>query len=162
LRRAAFALGRQSAGHHHPALFLQDRQVAAHIRLRHVQDLAQFAYRGNPLNLNNIQDLLAGSFHLSYYTVTGHFRKYSLAFISVDQKIKGGIIGAVVLIWEDSYAIALALRTLYPDVDLEEVSLNMIYRWTLDLPDFGDDRELANEAILTAIYQEWLEEITHL
>jgi len=66
------------------------------------------------------------------------------------------------LTWEDSYAIALALRALYPDVELEEVSLNMIYRWTLALPDFEDDRELANEAILAAIYQEWLEEVTHL
>ena len=68
----------------------------------------------------------------------------------------------VMLTWEDSYAIALALRALYPDVDFEEVSLNMIYRWTLALPDFADDRELANEAILAAIYQEWLEEVTHL
>ena len=62
------------------------------------------------------------------------------------------------LTWEDSYAIALALREKFPDVDLEEVSLDMIYRWTLALPDFEDDRELANDAILLAIYQEWFEE----
>ena len=65
---------------------------------------------------------------------------------------------AGMLTWEDSYAIALALREKFPDVDLEEVSLDMIYRWTLALPDFEDDRELANDAILLAIYQEWFEE----
>ena len=62
------------------------------------------------------------------------------------------------LTWEDSYAIALALREKHPDVDLEEVSLGMIYRWTVALPDFEDDRELANDMILQAIYQEWYEE----
>jgi FeS assembly protein IscX len=64
------------------------------------------------------------------------------------------------LTWDDSYAIALALREGHPDVRLEQVSLEMIYRWTLALPDFQDDYELANDAILSAIYQEWLEEIT--
>ena len=65
---------------------------------------------------------------------------------------------AGMLTWEDSYAIALALREKHPDVDLEEVSLGMIYRWTVALPDFEDDRELANDMILQAIYQEWYEE----
>ena len=64
------------------------------------------------------------------------------------------------LTWDDSYAIALALRALYPEIDLQEVSLDMIYHWTLALPEFEDDRELANDAILSAIYQEWLEEVT--
>ena len=61
--------------------------------------------------------------------------------------------------WEDSYAIALALRELHPDISLEEVSLGMIYEWTIALSRFDDDRELANEAILAAIYQEWFEEV---
>jgi len=61
------------------------------------------------------------------------------------------------LTWDDSYAIALALRDLYQHTRLEEVSLGMIYRWTLALPEFCDDRELANEAILASIYQEWFE-----
>ena len=65
------------------------------------------------------------------------------------------------LTWDDSYAIALALRQQHPQIDLVEVSLEMIYRWTLDLPEFFDDRELANEAILLAIYQEWLEEMIY-
>ena len=63
------------------------------------------------------------------------------------------------LTWEDSYALALALRETHPDVDLEDVSLDMIYHWTLELPEFGDDRELANDAILQAIFREWFEEV---
>jgi FeS assembly protein IscX len=50
------------------------------------------------------------------------------------------------------------LRRQHPQVELEQVSLGMIYRWTIALPEFNDDRELANEAILAAIYQEWFEE----
>jgi FeS assembly protein IscX len=63
------------------------------------------------------------------------------------------------LTWDDSYAIAQALRTKFPSIDLEEVSLNMIYRWTVALPGFDDDTELANDAVLAAIYQEWYEEV---
>jgi FeS assembly protein IscX len=62
------------------------------------------------------------------------------------------------LTWEDSFAIALALKDEHPDVDLEKVSLEMIYYWTLALPDFSDDRELANDGILQAIFREWFEE----
>ena len=35
----------------------------------------------------------------------------------------------------------------------------MIYNWTMDLPGFSDDPELANDAILEAIFQEWFEEV---
>ncbi len=66
------------------------------------------------------------------------------------------------LTWEDSYAIALELKQLYPEARLEEVSLGMIYRWTVNLPEFGDDPQLANDAILMAIYQEWFEEVNSL
>lgn len=62
------------------------------------------------------------------------------------------------LTWEDSYAIARALMEKYPDFDLQDISLNMIYQWTVELPEFLDDRQLANETILALIYQEWLEE----
>jgi len=62
------------------------------------------------------------------------------------------------LSWEDSYAIALALSAQHLNINLEEVSLGMIYRWTMELQDFKDDPELANEEILSAIYQEWFEE----
>lgn len=61
--------------------------------------------------------------------------------------------------WDDSYAIAQALSQSNPEIDLEEVSLMMIYDWTLDLPGFADDPELANDAILAAIFREWFEEV---
>jgi FeS assembly protein IscX len=64
--------------------------------------------------------------------------------------------------WDDSYAIALALRREHPHVDLEQVSLGMIYRWTLALCEFTDDPQLANEEILSSIYQEWFEEVISL
>jgi FeS assembly protein IscX len=63
------------------------------------------------------------------------------------------------LTWEDSFAIAQALRAAHTGISLEEVSLGMIYRWTVALPSFVDDPELANEAILNAIYLEWFEEV---
>ncbi len=61
--------------------------------------------------------------------------------------------------WDDSYAIARELSKSKPEVNLEEVSLMMIYNWTVDLPGFSDDPELANDAILEAIFQEWFEEV---
>ena len=64
------------------------------------------------------------------------------------------------LYWEATYAIALALHTRYPEINLEEVSLGMIYRWTMELPNFEDDPELVNDSILASIYQEWFEEVT--
>lgn len=66
------------------------------------------------------------------------------------------------LTWDDSFAIAQALQECHPNARLEEVTLGMIYRWTLELPDFSDDRELANETILSAICQEWFEEVNPL
>lgn len=62
------------------------------------------------------------------------------------------------LTWEDSYAIAKALHERYKDLSLEEVSLSMIFRWTIALAGFKDDPNLANDSILTAIYREWFEE----
>jgi FeS assembly protein IscX len=61
--------------------------------------------------------------------------------------------------WEDSYAIAQSLSRLNPDINLEDVSLMMIYEWTLALPGFDDDPEIVNDGILEAIYQEWFEEV---
>ena len=64
--------------------------------------------------------------------------------------------------WEDSFAIAQELSKSQPDINLEDVSLMMIYHWTLELPGFEDEPELANDSILAAIYQEWYEEVTRL
>jgi FeS assembly protein IscX len=61
--------------------------------------------------------------------------------------------------WETSYAVALALREAHPGVDLEKVSLQMIFTWTIALAGFNDDPALANDDILLAIYQDWYEEI---
>jgi len=66
------------------------------------------------------------------------------------------------LFWEDSFAIARSLIDKYPQVELEDVSLNMIFQWTVALPDFDDEPELANDGILAAIYQEWYEEVYSL
>jgi FeS assembly protein IscX len=63
------------------------------------------------------------------------------------------------LFWEDTYAIVQALIEEHPGINLEDVSLGLIYSWTVALPGFNDDRELANEEILAAIYQEWYEEV---
>ena len=63
------------------------------------------------------------------------------------------------LYWDAIYEIALALKGQRPDENLEEVSLGDILQWTLALPGFADDPELANDDILAAIYQEWFEEI---
>ena len=60
--------------------------------------------------------------------------------------------------WEASYAIAMALQTGHPAVDLQEVSLADVLTWTLALPAFDDDPELANEEVLLDIFRIWLEE----
>jgi FeS assembly protein IscX len=63
------------------------------------------------------------------------------------------------LTWETSYAIAIELKRLYPDVNLDQISLQQIYVWTLQLGDFEDDPALCNDEILSSIYQEWYEEL---
>lgn len=65
------------------------------------------------------------------------------------------------LTWESTYAIALELRRKHQDVNIEDVSLQQIYNWTLGLPEFEDDPSLANDEILYAIYQDWFEENIH-
>ncbi|MCF6278445.1 MAG: Fe-S cluster assembly protein IscX [Anaerolineales bacterium] len=65
------------------------------------------------------------------------------------------------LYWEATYAIALALKEAHPEVDFEQISLGMICQWTLQLAQFQDDPELANDGILAAIYQDWYEECIH-
>ncbi|QYK50487.1 MAG: Fe-S cluster assembly protein IscX [Anaerolineales bacterium] len=63
------------------------------------------------------------------------------------------------LYWDAIYEIVLALKARYPHETLENVSLGEIFQWTIALPSFVDDPELANDEILAAIYQEWFEEI---
>jgi len=63
------------------------------------------------------------------------------------------------LTWDDTFEIACALRESHPYVNMEDVSLTMIFQWTVDLPEFQDDPALVNDTILLAIYQEWFEEV---
>ena len=63
------------------------------------------------------------------------------------------------LSWETSYAIAIELKRRHSDVNIEDVSLQQIYAWTIQLEDFEDDPALSNDEILSSIYQEWYEEL---
>ena len=63
--------------------------------------------------------------------------------------------------WESTYAIALELRRQHKNVNIEEVTLQQIYNWTLQLLEFEDDPALANDDILYSIYQDWFEENIH-
>ena len=57
-------------------------------------------------------------------------------------------------VWNDTYAIVYALKEKISDVNLENVTLNMIYHCTVGLNIFIDDPELATNEILTEILQE--------
>ena len=65
------------------------------------------------------------------------------------------------LTWESTYAIALELRRQHQDVNIENVTLQQILDWTLQLPEFEADPALVNDDILYAIYQDWFEENIH-
>lgn len=62
------------------------------------------------------------------------------------------------LYWDSSYEIVLALMDLYPDMELETLSLGGLQARIAALPGFADDPELANDGILKAILREWYEE----
>lgn len=63
------------------------------------------------------------------------------------------------LTWDDTYEIALELKRYHTDKSIEDISLQMIFDWTVSLPRFQDDIELVNDEILLAIYREWYEEV---
>jgi FeS assembly protein IscX len=63
------------------------------------------------------------------------------------------------LTWESSYEIVLTLMDVYPDIDLDSVGTEQLFRWIVALPNFADDPALANEHILNGILREWYEEI---
>ncbi|MBC7812122.1 MAG: Fe-S cluster assembly protein IscX [Burkholderiales bacterium] len=46
----------------------------------------------------------------------------------------------------------------YPDIDVEQVGYEQLYRMIVALPGFADDPELVNDGILRAILREWFEE----
>lgn len=86
----------------------------------------------------------------------------------VDTSAYGGIISFMdidsldTLTWDDCYPIAKRLQELHPGVCLEDVSLMILYQWTISLPEFSDDPDLVNESILLSILQEWFEEANPL
>lgn len=63
--------------------------------------------------------------------------------------------------WDSTYAIALELRRLHSEADLETLGLERLREWTLQLPEFEGDPALCNDEILRAIHQEWYEAILH-
>ncbi len=63
------------------------------------------------------------------------------------------------LTWETSYAIAKELQQRHAGINIQDVSLQQIYQWTLELDDFEDDPALCNDEILSSIFQEWYEEL---
>lgn len=63
------------------------------------------------------------------------------------------------LTWEASYEIVLALMEQHPDADIDQVGIDQLYHWILELPDFVDDPVLVNEGILNDILREWYEEL---
>jgi FeS assembly protein IscX len=64
------------------------------------------------------------------------------------------------LYWESSYEIVLALIAQYPDIDLDAVGTEQLYRWIIGLPNFADDPALSNEGILNEILRDWYEEVS--
>ena len=62
------------------------------------------------------------------------------------------------LYWDSSYEIVLTLKEVYPDIDLDSVSLEDLNRWIISLPNFADDPVLVNDGILKDILREWYEE----
>ena len=66
------------------------------------------------------------------------------------------------LYWDSSYAVARRLIAAHPGIALESVTLTMLQEWVLALPGFIDDPALVNDDLLTAIYQEWYEEVNPL
>ena len=66
------------------------------------------------------------------------------------------------LYWEATYEIVLRLMEFHPDVDIENVGIEQLYRWIIELPGFADDLRPVNESILNDILREWYEEISIL
>ena len=60
--------------------------------------------------------------------------------------------------WSDVQAIAEALYDTNPDLDPLTLSFVRLHAMVTALPEFDDDPERSNEAILEAILQAWLDE----
>ena len=60
--------------------------------------------------------------------------------------------------WEDSLAIAITLDDAHPSIDPRQVDLKQLHRWVRALREFDDTPEPADEELLEAIKQSWIEE----
>lgn len=63
------------------------------------------------------------------------------------------------LVWEDAYAVALALIEAYPDQSVEEIGYEQLVELVSRLPKFIDDPETAHKGLLDDIIREWYEEV---
>ena len=64
----------------------------------------------------------------------------------------------MMLTWNDTEDIAIALSEKYPNIDPLSVRFTELHRWVTELPGFADDPTKSNESILEAIQMAWLEE----
>ena len=62
------------------------------------------------------------------------------------------------LTWKDHEEVAWALADKYPDQDPLRLSFPKLHKMILELPDFGDDPNGSNEAVLESIQMAWYEE----
>ncbi len=62
--------------------------------------------------------------------------------------------------WDDTFGIVQNLKSRYPQVKFEELSLGTLLDWIVSLPNFDDDPSLVNDEILIQIFTAWYEEVT--
>ena len=139
--------------------------MVADVRLGKVERQAELRGGSLTVYMEILQDPLAGGLH------TGPHRKYieSSGITQINFFLIPAVDVSTIVYnnshmskryhWDSIYEIALALKARYPDKDLDNVSLQMIFDWVIALPEFEDDLELANDEILLAIFQEWYEEL---
>lgn len=59
--------------------------------------------------------------------------------------------------WNETILIIEALEEQYPEIEIEDLTLNDLYDLILDLSDFSDDPANANDGILKKILEQWYE-----
>lgn len=60
--------------------------------------------------------------------------------------------------WTDVLDIAIELDEAHPDVDPTTVNFVDLMTWSMQLPDFDDEKAHCGEKILEAIQLAWIEE----
>ncbi len=63
------------------------------------------------------------------------------------------------LTWKETEDIAFALIDAHPDQDPLKLSFPKLRQLVIELPDFADNPDGSNEAILEAIQMAWYEEV---